>query len=537
MSAVAWDHVSVRYPQADRDALRDICLAIAPGELSLVVGATGSGKTTLLRTINGSVPHSTGGLLTGMVRTAGRDTRTHPPRELAGVVSMVPQRPADAFIADTVTAELAYGMECLGVTATAMRHRVEQSIDLLGLADLRDRPLSSLSAGQQQRVAIAAAVITEPEVLVLDEPTSALDPTSAEEVLAALHRLVHDLGTTVVLSEHRLERVVQFADSAIHLDTEGAIAGSVAHVLAQPRALGIAPPVVGLARALGWAQLPVSIRQARAAAQADSRLAQLHPPQVTAPTYGPVVAEAIGVAAHYPGPTPALTGADLRLHSGQVLALMGRNGAGKTTLLECFAGLQQISRGKLLICGQERKSRKEVRQRVALVPADPADLLLSDRVDRELALADRQAGAAAGTATAILSELLPGIDDLAHPRYLSCGQRLALALAVILPRNPQVLLLDEPTRGLDYPAKNRTTTMLRGLAARGIGIVVVTHDIELAAQLADDVAVMAQGQVVATGPARELLTGQPSFAPQVAKVLGPGWLSIAEVSSALGSAW
>ncbi len=535
MSAVDWQRVGVQYPRAERAVLTSVAAQVGVGELTLVLGATGVGKTTLLRTINGAVPHSTGGLLTGRVLTVGRDTRDHRPRDLAGVVSMVPQRPADAFVADTVEAELAYGMECLGVAPAAMRHRVEQTLDLLGLAQVRSRPVSQLSAGQQQRVAIAAAVITEPQLVVLDEPTSALDPTSAEEVLAALHRLVHDLGTTVVLSEHRLERVVQFADRAVLLPGSGvAVSGSVAQVLADPQAVGVAPPVTALARLLGWSPLPVSIRQARALAASDPQLAALRPLPTSAGPVGPVIAQASGVVVNY-GPVSALRGADLEIRAGQVMALMGRNGAGKSTLLECLVGGQQVAQGRVRVAGQDpgKISRRAAAKLVALVPADPGDALLTDRVDRELALADRQAGVPSGTTGAALDRLLPGLDREAHPRYLSCGQRLALAVATALPRRPQLLLLDEPTRGLDYPAKIRATMMLRELAAQGLAVLVVTHDIELAAQLADEVAVLAEGQVVASGAARELLTGQPSFAPQVAKIMGPGWLTVAEVSAAL----
>src|SRR5947208_3911759 len=187
----------------------------------LVVRRTGSGKSTLLLCINGLVPHLTGGRLAGSVVVDGRDTRTHRPRDLADVVGFVGQEPLAGFVTDTVEDELAYSMESLGVAPPTMRRRVEETLDLLGLADVRDRPLLSLSAGQQQRVAIGAVLTAQPQVLVLDEPTSALDPPAAEEVLAALTRLVHDLGLTVVVAEHRLERVVQYADRIVALSAPG----------------------------------------------------------------------------------------------------------------------------------------------------------------------------------------------------------------------------------------------------------------------------------------------------------------------------
>src|SRR5581483_1549449 len=227
-------------------------------------GRTGVGKSTLLGAINGLVPHFTGGTLAGRVTVAGRDTRTHPPRELADVVGVVGQDPVAGFVTDTVEEELAYGMEQLGVPPDVMRKRVEETLDLLGLADLRYRALHEISGGQQQRVAIGAVLTVHPKVLVLDEPTSALDPTAAEEVLAAITRLVHDLGVTVVLAEHRLERVVQYADTVIHLPGDGTVAdGLPAEIL---RHTSVAPPVVDLGRLAGWQPLPLSVRDARRAA-------------------------------------------------------------------------------------------------------------------------------------------------------------------------------------------------------------------------------------------------------------------------------
>jgi energy-coupling factor transport system ATP-binding protein len=205
---IEFDSVTITYSGASAPTLADVSLTIDEGELVLVVGETGSGKSTFLRAINGLVPHFTGGTVHGRVRVAGRDTSTHHPRDLADVVGVVPQDPMSSFVTDTVEEELAYGMECLGIAPSTMRRRVEETLDLLGLADVRDRALLSLSGGQRQRVAIGAVLTSHPRVLVLDEPTSALDPGAAEEVLATLQRLVHDLGITVVLAEHRLERVL-----------------------------------------------------------------------------------------------------------------------------------------------------------------------------------------------------------------------------------------------------------------------------------------------------------------------------------------
>ncbi|WP_223268570.1 ABC transporter ATP-binding protein, partial [Streptosporangium nondiastaticum] len=275
---IRFENVSVTYDDTEAPSLHGVDLTVPEGELCLLVGPSGVGKSTLLGTVSGLVPHFTGGTLHGRVTVAGRDTRTHKPRELADVVGTVGQDPLAHFVTDTVEDELAYGMESLGVPPHTMRRRVEETLDLLGLAGLRDRPIATLSGGQQQRVAIGSVLTTHPAVLVLDEPTSALDPGAAEEVLAVLQRLVHDLGTTVLMAEHRLERVVQYADRVILLPGPGEapVMGEPAEVMAVSP---VHPPVVGLGRLAGWSPVPLSVRDARRrAAPLRERLAPLAPP-------------------------------------------------------------------------------------------------------------------------------------------------------------------------------------------------------------------------------------------------------------------
>ncbi|RMI27439.1 ABC transporter ATP-binding protein, partial [Streptomyces triticirhizae] len=255
---IRFSSVSVRYAEDAPPVLAGVDLTVPEGELCLLVGPSGAGKSTLLNAVSGLVPHFTGGVLGGTVTVAGRSTADHPPRELADVVGTVGQDPLAHFVTETVEDELAYGMESLGVPPDVMRRRVEETLDLLGLAELRDRRLDSLSGGQRQRVAIGSVLTPHPRVLVLDEPTSALDPAAAEEVLAVLQRLVHDLGTTVLLAEHRLERVVQYADSVLLLPGPGRapVWGPPAEVLERSP---VRPPVVRLAEVAGWSPVPLSV--------------------------------------------------------------------------------------------------------------------------------------------------------------------------------------------------------------------------------------------------------------------------------------
>ena len=537
---IRFTDVTFTYADAPRPTLHRVELTIEEGELCLVVGETGSGKTTLLRAINGLVPHFTGGHLSGEVTIDGRSTRDHPPRELADLVGVVGQNPASSFVTDTVEDELAYTMENLGIAPDAMRRRVEDTLDLLGLHELRNRPLTTLSGGQQQRVAIGAVLSASPRVLVLDEPTSALDPAAAEEVLSSLTRLVHDVGMTVVLAEHRLERVIPFADRVVLVPGGGAplVVGDTADVMVTSP---VAPPLVELARLAEWTPMPLSVRDARrlVGTVAGRGLAGAPTPARVAghERAGDPVARAEQVRVQY-GPVVALDGVSLECEAGEVVALMGRNGSGKSTLLSHLAGLRKPSGGHVSVLGSRPTDvpARRLITMVGLVPQDAGALLYGESVADECATADRETGLQPGTTAAMLEEVLPGVPRDRHPRDLSEGQRLALALAIVLAPRPAVVLLDEPTRGLDYPSKERLVTVVRKLAANGDCIVVATHDVELVAQLATRAVVLAEGEVVADGPARDVVCHSPVFAPQVAKVLAPEpWLTVDEVRHALGA--
>ncbi|MGW7258486.1 ABC transporter ATP-binding protein [Streptomyces sp. NPDC054834] len=560
---IRFEDVSVTYDGAPEPTVRGVDFEVPEGELVLLAGPSGVGKSTVLGAVSGLVPHFTGGTLRGRVTVAGRDTRTHKPRELADVVGAVGQDPLAHFVTDTVEDELAYGMESLGLAPEVMRRRVEETLDLLGLAGLRDRPIVGLSGGQRQRVAIGSVLTPHPRVLVLDEPTSALDPAAAEEVLAVLQRLVHDLGTTVLMAEHRLERVVQYADRIALLPAPGAapILGTPAEVMAVSP---VYPPVVDLGRLAGWSPLPLTVRDARRRAGGlRDRLTGRDvspdaPPTTTAPgawastppppaprrrlfrrtpeqAAPPGAAEVRSLAVRR-ARVDALRHVDLTVAPGETVALMGRNGAGKSTLLSALVGLVTPSAGSVHVGGAvpHRTTPRELVRRVGLVPQEPRDLLYADTVGAECAAADRDAGAAPGTCRALVTELLPGIGDDTHPRDLSEGQRLALALAVVLTARPPLLLLDEPTRGLDYAAKARLVTVLRGLAAEGHALVLATHDVELAAEIAHRVVLLADGEVIADGPTADIVVSSPSFAPQVTKILAPQrWLTVTQVREAL----
>ena len=506
MPLITLEGVTYRYPEAERPALVDVSAAIDAGQVILLRGASGSGKSTLLRCLNGLVPHSTGGEFSGRVIACGLDTRTHAPRDLGAHIGFVFQHPDAQFVLDDVEAELAFGMENLGLSRPLMRKRVEEVIDQVGINHLRRRHIDTLSGGERQRVAIAAALAVHPQALVLDEPTSQLDPQAAEDVLQVVMRLVAELGMTTVIAEHRVERIAPFVDRIWTLDA-GVLKDQAPRIaLAEG---GARPPVVDLALRAGWTPIPLGLRDARVYAQ---RLPDLPPPPSAARRKGdfheagsgPVICKIENIEHRYNG-VPAVRGLSLSVQRGQVTALMGRNGSGKTTLLKLVAGLLRPQRGTV-----------HADARAAYVPQDADALLFAATVEDEL--------------RGQTPEVAAPFDAFLHryPRDLSSGERQQLAIAVVAAQ-ADLLLLDEPTRGLDPLVKKALSTFLRTRAATGAGIVIATHDVEWAARTADRVLLMAEGEIYADGPPGAVLSDSLVFATQISKLVGGRWLLADEV--------
>lgn len=521
---VRLEQVTFTYPDGGRPVLDDVTLTVHEGTFALIVGHTGSGKSTLLRTMNGLVPHFSGGSFRGRTFVGGRDTVEHPPRKLADVVAFVPQNPAATFVVDRVEDELAYAMENLGVPPDVMRRRVEEALDLLDLAHLRDRSVREISGGERQRVAIAAALTAGPRILLLDEPTSQLDPQGAEDVLAALQRLVHDLGMTVIAAEHRLERVAGFADSVIACTGDGrVIHGDPGEALVR---VGIGPPVAHLGRMLAWDPVPLNVRDARRAAKTYGVQLPL-PSERALPVPGDVLLAASQLSAGYDR-GDVVRDVSLELRAGEIVALMGRNGAGKTTLLRSLAGLHVPRSGAVSGSHGPPCPGSEI----ALCPQDPESLLFKDTV-RDEVLTTVKATESRVDVDEVLQQL--GIGELSdrHPRDLSSGQRLLVAVGAVVATGARVLLLDEPTRGLDNASKELLVAFLRSHSRDGGACVVATHDVELVGSLAERVLMMAQGELIADGDPRSLLGDSSVFAPQTARVFGSEWLTPADVAAAL----
>ncbi|MGD2143454.1 MAG: ATP-binding cassette domain-containing protein [Anaerolineae bacterium] len=538
-SMIHLDRLTYVYPGSSEPALRDVTLDIQKGEFVLVVGASGAGKSTLLRCLNGLVPHFTGGTVSGSVSVAKHQPVEEGPQRLSHVVGFVFQDPEAQFVLDRVEDEIAFALENAALPRTEMRLRVEEALQLLGLTSLRDRPLETLSGGEKQKVAIAAALALRPRIMALDEPTSQLDPKSAEDVLQALVRLNHDLGLTIVLVEHRLERILPYVDRVIYLsDPDHAVwSGPPRQVLPE---MDLVPPLVALAKALDWQPLPLTVKEGHAfAAKSPNPEPRCRTPQAEPAVRAPDFAVR-NVHFAYDS-KPVLHGVNLEIAPGELVALMGRNGSGKTTLLKCIVGLLQPQQGDVELTGKSliEKETAVICQDVGYLPQEPSDLLFADTVNEELRVTLRNHRLLNDPPVAPTDLLVRlALEDVreCYPRDLSAGQRQRVALGAVTVTRPRLLLLDEPTRGLDYQAKRKLVQLLREWQAEGTSILLITHDVELVAQAADRVALLSQGKIIADG-APDVLATSPLFAPQVARLFpGTGWLTVEHALEGLSPA-
>jgi energy-coupling factor transporter ATP-binding protein EcfA2 len=525
VSSVIFEHVSYTYPGSSAPALDDVTLQIEPGELCVLAGRSGHGKSTLLRAACGLVPHFHGGSFAGRVTVAGLDTREHPPADLGVLTGALFQDPETQLVMGTVRAEVSLALESRGHTAAMVARDVEEVALALGIDHLLERSTQELSGGEQQRVALGAALAGRPRVVLLDEPTSQLDPVAGDELIGLLRRLNQEWDTTIVLCEHRLERCLSVADRVIAMH-EGRIAhdGDPSAFLqwARHAAPALQTPGAKLFSLAGLSPPPVGVKQARATLRAAGLLPDPSEPVRDGPDIDTTVAadgkgrkrrrgrsrffgEGDGVPLmvrglwlEIPSGPAILRGVDLVVQAGETVALMGRNGAGKSTLLRQAAGLMQPTRGRIQSAG-----------RVALLLQNPNDYFLRERVDEELSVQALQRS---------------GLAELAerNPRDLSGGERQRLALAIVTdgPHPPVVLALDEPTRGMDREAKAGLAAELRRRASEGQAVIVATHDPEFAAACADRAVLLADGRVIADGPIAELLAGGWYFSTETARILG-----------------
>lgn len=531
---ISIENLTFYYADEKRPALNGIDLEIGDGEFVLVTGASGSGKSSLARCLNGLIPHFYGGRLGGRVTVDGLDVSLHAPKEMASRVGMVFQDPENQLVTADVEREIAFGMENLALPHPEIAKRLEEALDTVGIAALRKRQLHTLSGGEKQKVAIASVLALKPEVLVLDEPTSELDPQGAEEVLATVQRLNDELGMTVVLVEHRLERVVHLVDRLIVLAAGRVIAdGSPGQVLErqydQLRRAGVGiPPLIRLVhglqeRGVRVAGAPLTVKEGRRLLErVYTGIGDFLPPEAPVTESGGPVIETENLWYAYKPPYAALKGIDLSIGRGEFVAVMGRNAAGKTTLVKHFIGLLKPSRGRVRVNGLDivKTTVAELARHVGYVFQDPNDHLFAETVEEEVATTLK--GLGFSDVNRRVGEVLDQFDltpyARQYPRFLSGGQKQRVALATVLAARPQVLILDEPTRGMDQQLKDYLMRFLCEYRSGGNTVIIVTHDVEMVAEYAQRVILLGEGEIVVDGDKRQVLSRALLFSPQINRV-------------------
>ncbi len=522
MKALQLKEVTYLYPGETKKALDEVNLTVLQGEFILILGPSGCGKSTLIRAMNGLVPQFYGGTIGGQILYLDQEVYTYPKHQLLGEIGMVFQDPEKQMVMNTVEREVAFGLENLGIAPKEMKKRVMEVLSYLGLLPLRHRELHTLSGGEKQKTALAAALVMKPTVLLLDEPTSQLDPTAAEELLHILHQVNQEVGITIVLLEQRMDRCFVSADRIIYME-EGRISRDTiprefVQWAAQKRTAWM-PPVAKLFKDQEIDSLPLTVKEGREKLIGKTIPTITRSP-CTAPSTTPVL-RLTEVSFGYPKYPLALDKTSIQCTQGEFICVLGANGAGKSTLLKLMAGLIKPVGGKIELLGQvlSRYHPQEVPKIVGYLGQNPGHYLFHDTLEEEWAYTLALLGITSRTSIQDIGALLHLQHRMQHnPRDLSGGERQRAALGSILVVDPQILLLDEPTRGIDPILKIELGDFLQKQQQQGKTILMVTHDIEFAATYSQRIILLIDGMVVADGLKEEVLDGGLFYSPQVNKV-------------------
>ena len=512
------DQLIFSYPETSKPALKLKHIHIPAGAFCLVTGQSGCGKSTLLRLTNGLIPHFTGGTVSGSIRVAGQDPIQTGPELMSRQVGFVFQEAENQFVVDVVEDEIAFSLENAAVPRSEMRSRVNQVLEQLNIRHLRRRKLDTLSGGEAQRVALAAALVLNPKILVLDEPTSQLDPLAAQDVLNMLEHLRRTNGLTIVLAEHRLERILPFTDLMIHIQPDGSdcLIGSPQEILPLSR---LQPPVVQLGIKFGWQPLPLDVSSAAEFVPPNLRIRT--PGQPRNNSLRKTVISVSELVVNYPD-QPVLKNISFDIFAGERVALMGPNGAGKSTLLRSLIGLIKPAHGSISLFGESihKRQTSEICRSVAFLPQDPNALLFSETVRKELEVTLQNHGFEINhqEISDLLQELSLNEKSEAYPRDLSTGERQRTALGAICITQPELIILDEPTRGMDQLAKTALIVLLKRWNAAGRTVLMVTHDVEFAAEFATRTIILENGSILADGSPFEVMRANPRYRTQVAQL-------------------
>lgn len=524
------------YPDNNLPALRNIDFALEEGEFVLVVGGSGSGKSSLARVLAGLIPDFYGGCLSGKLYYKGQEVGKNERRGLCADIGMVFQDPEKQLVMTSVEAEIAFGLENLGLPQQEMFRRIAEVMSFLDLSQLRQEFTVNLSGGQKQKVALASVLAMQPRILILDEPTSQLDPISAEELLDLIERLNKELGYSVILIEQRLERCFHLADRLLVMDKGEIICAETVPEAARWQVAHnqpFLPPVARFFALLDAAAIPLTVKEGRRELKKMLPSASIdfkprtferklrHSAGKKRKTQLPALIELKDIWFTYPKGREALRGIDLGINRGDFAVIMGRNASGKTTLLKLCAGLLKPDRGRLCIAGEDTRKfvLSDLARHIGYLSQNPNDYLFQDTVEDELRFTLQNFEIKdIGKIDLTLNRL--GLDKVrtTNPRDLSSGERQRVALAAVLVTEPEILLLDEPTRGIDIAVKKELGLFLQDLNRQGVTVVMVTHDVEFAAEYANRIVLMFDGKIAADGTKLEIMPNSLFYSPQMARL-------------------
>lgn len=533
------NNVIFTYAEGKKPALNNVSLSINDSEFILIAGPSGCGKSTLCRCINGLVPSFYGGKISGSVTVQNIDATRTPTKEMAKTVGMVFQDPENQLVATDVEREIAFGLENLGLSKTLMAKRIEEVLDTVGIDHLRHRQIATLSGGEKQKTAIASVLVLHPEIIVLDEPTSELDPKGAEEVIQLVKRLNEEFGLTVLLVEHRIDRVLQSADRLIVMNNsmisyDGNPRDWIHHVGETLPDIGV-PPITRLSVALKKknidTKIPLTIKEGRRNFSLVFKSKEFRKTDFSSDKKNKNSNDSIVTVKNlwykYPNGPTTLKDINLSISKGEFVSLIGRNASGKTTLAKMLNGLLKPTKGSVKIndINTTKTSVETLSKYVGYVFQDPNVHLFADTVEEEITFMMRNLGFASESIEDSLEKMLKQFDleycRHMYPRSLSTGEKQRVALSSVLAAKPQLLILDEPTRGLDYELKKTLMHHISNYKTEGGTILLISHDIELIAEFGERVLLMSEGKIVADGTKHEVLANSLHFSPQINRLIQP----------------
>ena len=509
MALLAVKNLTFTYPQCTEPAIAEVSLTVEKGEFLAVCGPTGCGKSTLLRLLKRELAPL--GTLSGTILVDGKAQADLTDREAASRIGYVMQRPEQQIVTDKVWHELAFGLENMGLPQPVIARRVAEMAAYFGIEDWFDKDVSTLSGGQKQLLNLASVMVMQPELLILDEPTAQLDPIAASDFIATVRKINRELGLTVILTEHRLEEVIPVCDRLLVLEKGRVLdcdapRAVVSRLADRPELLFFMPAAARLFHAVqGSGACPLDVREGRAFVEAQPIRAASLTEEAPMDESAPPALEFRDVYFRYSRSSPdVLSGMSFTVGTGEICCILGGNGSGKSTTLSVAAALNKAYSGTVKVFSKklrEYKNQSLYRNCLTLLPQDVQTVFLCNTVREELA----ECGASADL---LPIDLTPLLDK--HPYDLSGGEQQLVALAKVLATQPRLLLLDEPTKGVDAAAKARLIKVLQALKAQDMTLVIVTHDVEFAAECADRCCFVFRGQIVSEGRPRSFF-GENSF--------------------------